>query len=368
MSSDLDRALEESVKSGKLPAIGAVILDKSGKTIYDAAYGTTNSTDSNAKPYNTDSQLFLWSLTKLATSLCVLQLLEQGKISSLDDPITKYAPRTAEVLQVFEKFDDDGKPVLRKPNKEVTLLHLMTHTSGMTYDFFGDDKEMHEYRTKQERPCGAYVGMNAEWEFYDAFLVRDPGVKHHYGMNIDLLGFAVEEISGLRLPEYMQKNLFEPLGMKKCGAALTEESLVVHMKDAEGKLTAMPDLKPPEECFRYGGGHFLMGSLLEYAYILQALVNEGKSPRTGNAILKPETVKDYVFKDFIPYLGASNEGIGKLGTPSLVPGLSHAGDVGYSFRDSNVSRGWSCGLMINNDAVEGGRSQGSGAWAGLGNI
>jgi methyl acetate hydrolase len=367
MASSLDSALEAAVTSGRLPAVGALILDKSGKTIYDRSYGTLNANDPSAAPYTTDSQLFLWSLTKLCTSLCVLQLLEQGKITSLDDPVTKYAPRTAPVLQVLERLDDSGKPILRKPTKDVTLLHLMTHTSGLTYDFFCDDHDMHAYRTKQGRGCGTYVAENNEWHFYDAFLVRDPGQQHHYGMNIDLLGFVVEEVSGLRLEEYMAKHLLGPLGLKKTGPLFSEDYLVVHMKDAEGKLTAVPALQPPKECFRRGGGHFLMGTLKEYALILQALVNGGLSPHTGQRVLKEETVRDYVFRDFIPQVGASNEGIGKLGKESLVPGLSKAGDVGYSFRNSS-ERGWSCGLMINNEAVEGGRSKGSGAWAGLGNI
>jgi methyl acetate hydrolase len=363
----LDSSLKGAVDSGSVPAIGAVILDRSGKTIYDNGYGTLNANDPKSKPFDSDSQLLLWSLTKLVTSLCVLQLFEQGKIDSLDDPVTKYVPRTAEVLQVLERFDETGKPVLRKPKKDVSLLHLFTHTSGMTYDFWVGDEQLHDYRKRQGRQRGTYVTENAEWQFYDAFTIRDPGEKWHYALGIDHLGFVVEEVSGLRLEDYVQQFICKPLGLKKTGPFRTEENLVVHLKDGEGKLTAVDALGPPDKCFRRGGGHYLVGSLREFADILVALVNQGKSPSTGKQILQPETVEKYVFEDFIPHLGASSEGIGRCGV-SLVPGLSHAGDVGYSFRNSSAPRGWSCGLMINHEAVPGGRSAGSGCWAGLGNI
>ena len=364
MAAQLSSAFEELVKSKRVPGIGAIILDKSGKKLYNSAFGTINANDENAKSFTNDTQMLIWSCTKLITSLCTLQLVEQGKIS-LDDPVSKYLPQDANV-QVCERLDENSKPVFRKPKTEVKLVHLMTHTSGYTYDFFGDDNLLHDYRAARDEPRGAYLNPSLEWQYNDVFLTFDPGERHHYGLNIDRLGFIIEEVSGLKLAEYVAKHICEPLGMKNTGPLLIgEDWLRVHTKDGEGKLTAVDAIQPTKEPWKHGGGHFLVSSLADYSQVLLALLGEGTHPGTGKAILKPETVRDYVFKDFIPEIGASNKGIGVC-KASLVPGLSLDGDVGVTI--PGMPRGWSGGLMINKEDATGARKAGSGAWAGLGNL
>lgn len=363
MATQLSSSFEGLVKAKSVPGIGAVILDKSGKRLYDSSFGTINANDENAKPFTNDTQLFLWSCTKLITSLCTLQLVEQGKVS-LSDPVTKHLPK--DNFQVCERLDENSKPVLRKPKTEMTLLHLMTHTSGLTYDFFGSDTLLYDYRAAQGKAGASLLTLSEEWQYNDAFLAFDPGARHHYGANIDRLGFIIEEVSGMRLEEYMAKHIFEPLGMKNSGPQFKgDDWLRVHMKDMAGKLTAVEAVQPPKEPWRYGGGHFVISTLNDYSQVLLALLNGGKHPGTGERILKDETVRDYVFKDFIPEVGCTGEGIGVCGQ-SLLPGLSNAGDVGAAL--PRVPRGWSCGLMINKEDVPGARKEGSGAWAGLGNL
>ena len=363
MAADLKASLEASVKARQVPAVGVIVLDKAGKTIVDESFGTVNANDETAGPFTNDSELHLWSCTKLITSVCILQLLEQGKIVSLDDPVAKYLPTDGN-LKVLERIDENGKPVLRKPKTEMKLIHLMTHTSGLTYEVWEADKSMIDYRTSQGQPAQANESAK---KYHDVVLSFDPGQKHHYGISVDHLGFIVEEISGLRLEEYMKGNIFEPLQMNKCGPTVdSDDFLRVHVKDGNGALTAVDSIRPEKDPWRCCGGHFVTGSLRDYTQFLVTLVNGGTHPQTGKQILKPETVRDYVFRDFIPYVGASPEGIGKC-TKSRKPGASNAGDVGYSFRDSPSPRGWSCGLMMNLEDVPGGRRAGSGAWAGLGN-
>lgn len=367
MAAQLKASLEEGVKARRTAGIGAIVIDKTGKTLFDESFGNLDANDDASPPFTNDTQLFLWSCTKLITSICALQLLEQGKIESLNDPVAKYAPKLGQ-FQVFERFDENGKPILRKPKTEMRLIHLMTHTSGLTYDFWEADRPMWDYRASKGQNAGSYTTEeNGEWQYHDLFLAFDPGEKHHYGVNMDHLGFIVEALSGLRLEEYMEENIFKPLGMASCGPRFkSEEFLRVHAKDENG-LTTLDALRPPKNPWRYGGGHFLVGSLKDYTKLMLALLNEGSDPVTGKQILRPETVKNYVFKDFIPIIGASPDGIGKCGK-AIPSGSSNAGDVGYSFRDHPSPRGWSCGLMMNTADVSGGRSAGSGSWAGLGNL
>lgn len=180
---------------------------------------------------------------------------------------------------------------------------------------------------------------------------------------MDILGFIVEKLSGVDLPTYIAKNIAQPLGMKNTGTYWDNNDwLRCHIKSPEGKLTAVEAIIPAKDPYRFGGGHYMVSTLHDYSQVLLAMLNEGKHPTTDQAILQPETVRNHVFKDYIPHVGCSSDGIGVVGV-SLVPGLSNDGEM-----LKGVKKGWSAGLMINVDDVPGGRKAGSGAWAGLGNL
>lgn len=129
MAAQLSSAFKQAVDSSRLPGIGAVIVDKSGKQIYNEAFGRVDANDSSSKPFTNDTHIILWSCTKLLASLAVLQLLEKGQIASLNDPVTKYLPSEANV-KVCTGVDEEGKPLFRDAKGQMTLLHLITHTAG----------------------------------------------------------------------------------------------------------------------------------------------------------------------------------------------------------------------------------------------
>jgi len=210
---------------------------------------------------------------------------------------------------------------------------------------------------------GAYLNIGAPWQFNEQWLNFDPGHQYNYGINIDKLGFIVEKVSGLSLPEYIKQNITDPLGMKSTGPKLNENNyLKVHVKDGEGKLTAIDAIKPAADPEIYGGGHYLVSTLNDYSKLLLTLLNDGTNPQTGGTILKPESVQNYVFKDMIPAVGCSSDGIGMIPV-SVTPGTSNSGEF-----LAGVPKGWSCGLMLNMADSPGGRKANSGAWAGLGNL
>lgn len=222
---------------------------------------------------------------------------------------------------------------------------------------------MFDYRTSKEQPPGAYVGLGAQWEFEDVFLEFDPGARYNYGLNIDILGFVVEEVSGMDLPTYIKQNITDPLGMTKTGAKFGgDDWLRCHFKSPEGQLQAVEQVVPAAEPYKYGGGHYAVSTLNDYSQVLLALLNEGRHPGTGKTILQQSTVKDYVFRDFIPEVGCPSDPIGKV-PESIPPRLSEAGEI-----LQGIKKGWSCGLMLNLDDVPERRRAGSGSWAGLGNL
>lgn len=170
MQSRLDAAFQKAADAKKVPGVAAIALDASGKVLYKGVYGTTNLDDSDAPALTASMPTVIFSCTKLIACIAALQLVEQGKLS-LSDPVEKWVPRIKEI-QVIEKFDDDGKPVLRAPKTTMTVLHLATHTAGFSYDFF--DKLTLQYRGyKEETTIGQYLG-GMDYMF-NTPLLFDPG-------------------------------------------------------------------------------------------------------------------------------------------------------------------------------------------------
>ncbi|KIV86354.1 hypothetical protein PV11_01968 [Exophiala sideris] len=361
MDAKLKPLLEAVVKDNKVPGIAAVLINSKGEYLLKEAYGTTNLDDANAAPYTVDTPMQMFSTTKLVVSIAALQLVEQGKLS-LSDPVEKYEPRISK-MQVLEGFTDDepSKPILRAPKSKPTVLQLITHTTGFAYDFF--DEPTLKYRLHTGRAPSQYTGISA-FEDFNTPMLTDPGTKYIYGTNIDWLGWVVEAVSKQSLADYCDQNILKPLGMNDTGEHLSPDNPRMYMHlEMDGKLVVVPDIRNAAEPEVYGGGAYLWGTINDYAKLLATLLNNGTSPHTGKSILKPETVKEYLFTDHLPsdidrsLLGESGNSIAQLSSAGcFFPTLPHK------------SRGWSCGMLLNLEDLPYGRKKNSGAWAGLGNL
>lgn len=358
MEAQLDPIFENAIKSGRVPGAAAVVLDVKGNTLFSKGYGNVTFGDDKSPKVEPDTPALIWSCTKLVTSVAMLQLIENNKAELMDEA-EKYYPGIRDI-KVLKGWNEDGTPDLADPESHIKLLHLFTHTSGMNYDLFNADA-LHWRSFKGQEPV-QYVTKSSKEEYTNP-LVFEPGTRHEYGCNIDYLGLCIERISGLRLNEYIDKNIIQPLGLKNTGVGLNDAQskvfFTVHTKDAEGKLTPTP-LRMVENPEVMPGGHYLYSSTSDYANFLLTLLNNGTHPVSGVQILKPETVKDYLFTDMLPTVGCSGDGVGDI--PCVIPQVSCAG----SFLPG-VPKGWSCGGLINKADVPNGRHKGSLAWAGLGN-
>src|SRR5690606_2117089 len=127
---ELDEILAKAVSDSVLPGVVAYV--KQGKNIlYEGAFGNRDTEKKNE--ITVDSIFWLASMTKAITSIAAMQLVEQGKIT-LDVPLNQIVPELNDI-QVMLGVDENRKPILREPKKEITLRHLLTHTSGFTYPF-----------------------------------------------------------------------------------------------------------------------------------------------------------------------------------------------------------------------------------------
>ena len=231
----------------------------------------------------TNSVFNIASMTKAITGTAAMQLVEQGKLA-LDEPISRYIPRAAE-LKVLEGVDEKGEPRLRPPRREVTLRHLMTHTSGMVYNQW--DADFDRFVKARNFPILA-SGHN---EAFYAPLMFDPGERWEYGIAIDWIGLLVETISARSLGTYMQENIFSPLGMTSTGYRLTPDMearrVATHQRAPDGKLTEV-EWKGQPQPVRENGGGGLYSTAGDYLQFVRMILNGGRG--NGNQVLKPETV------------------------------------------------------------------------------
>ena len=343
-TAQIDSVLASAVEGDRIAGVVAAAADAQG-TIYQAAFGRRNVSASQAM--TTDTVFRIASMTKSITGAAAMQMVEQGKLS-LDQPAKEVLPFLADT-QVLTGFDAHDKPILRAPRSQITLRNLLTHTAGFVYDTW--NAEMFKYA----QVSGLPTARTGKLEALTAPLNFDPGERWEYGINIDIAGRMVEEVSGLDLETYMQKYLFGPLAMPDTSFIQRPEwdrrLGPIHVRQADGSLVPLP---PPAAVQRefYAGGGGLFSTAPDYLRFLRALMNGGTLDR--NRVLKSETVA----------LMLQNN-MGELDVqplPTQVPELSNPVNL-----FPGMKKKWGLTFLINTQQGPAGRSAGSVAWAGLNN-
>ncbi len=330
---------------GGAPGVVAMATDRNGN-FYEGASGKREL--GRDPPMTTDTVMALFSTTKALCGVTIMQLVEEGKIA-LGDPAKKYVPEIAE-LGVLEGFDAAGQPKTRPPKRDITVNDLMLHTSGLCYEFFSADDL--KYRTAKNIP----TVVSCTFASIRTVLLHEPGERWTYGCNIDWLGRIVEQQRGKRLGEVMKERIFEPLGMNDIGFTMSESMkarrATIHNRDADGKLTPLPDLALPQPPEMDMGGHGLYGSIGDYMKFIRMVLNDGAGP--NGRVLQAETVQQM-----------SLDGLGSLqstGWSTSIPSLSNDGEF-----FPGVEKGWAYTFMTNREDAPSGRPAGSLMWAGLAN-
>eukprot|EP00746_Dinoflagellata_sp_MGD_P162454 gnl/MRDRNA2_/MRDRNA2_90024_c0_seq1.p1 gnl/MRDRNA2_/MRDRNA2_90024_c0~~gnl/MRDRNA2_/MRDRNA2_90024_c0_seq1.p1 ORF type:complete len:562 (-),score=117.04 gnl/MRDRNA2_/MRDRNA2_90024_c0_seq1:234-1919(-) len=217
-------AVEEGVVAGC-----ASLVIKGGQVVHRAEYGWADI--EKQTPFTADTICRLYCSTKSFVACAIMILLEEGKVGSVDDPVSKYIPAFGS-LQVAEAptSAEDNYPKRRRKNatqhsavprpvqRTMTLRHLLTHTSGLGYGAdFGQDPDATQVRYTSLVEGVAQGRICSLAQFVDELavvpLLSEPGTKKEYSYSVDVLGRVVEVASGKRLDRFLKKRLFEPLGM-----------------------------------------------------------------------------------------------------------------------------------------------------------
>jgi methyl acetate hydrolase len=340
----IDELLRKKSADKEIP--GAVAMAANGnEVIYEGAYGKRDLSKDDAM--TADSVFWIASMTKAITAAGAMQLVEQRKLS-LDAPIGKVLPDLA-APQVFEGFDSNGEPNLRPAKCEITLRHLMTHTAGFAYDLWNGD--MVRYLEKTGLPSITSCKNDA----LKTPLMTDPGTRWEYGINIDLVGKAIEAVSGKRLDSYLRDHLLTPLGMTdtsfRIGESQRQRLVAMHARAADGSLAPTPFELDQDPEFHMGGGG-LYGTAGDYIKFTQMILNKGRA--NGTEVLKPQTVA---------MMGQNH--IGQLNMTRMTSAVAGATNDVDLYPD--MDKKWGLSFLINTARTPEGRSPGSLAWAGLAN-
>ncbi len=134
MNATLRDGLGQFCRDGAIAGLVAMTTDGE-RTLFAEAFGVRRLGD--PAPMTLDSRFWIASMTKAITTVAALQLVEQGRVG-LRQPLGEVVPALAG-KQVLEGFDDAGQPRLRPARSELTLHHLLTHTSGFVYEMWNPD-------------------------------------------------------------------------------------------------------------------------------------------------------------------------------------------------------------------------------------
>ncbi|HEY7853195.1 MAG TPA: serine hydrolase domain-containing protein [Caulobacteraceae bacterium] len=316
------------------PVAGFVAMASQGDgEAYLDAFGARSA--ASPEPMAADSIFWVASFTKLVTSVVALQLIEAGRLS-LDQPVAGVLADFAD-LPILEGYDAAGAPLLRRAADRPTVRHLLTHTSGLGYQFM--DHDLARYAAAEG------VGPDAARRLPRRF---EAGARWQYGVSTDWLGAVVEAVAGQGLDEVFQNQVFGLLGMTDTTFALSEAQkprvAAMHARLPDGDLSVIDFAMPPLNFSSGGGG--LYATAADFMRLLRALLD--------GAILG-EASRGALFANQVGDLPA---GVLISSNPALTNDFDPM---------PGQTMGWSFGLMLNPSRGPNGRAAGSGAWAGLPN-
>ncbi|WP_438432692.1 serine hydrolase domain-containing protein [Gorillibacterium sp. sgz500922] len=292
VTDQLQNALRASVHNKEIAGANFMVI-QDGREVFYQEEGLADL--ATGRKIARDSIFRLYSMTKPITAAAVMLLLERGELD-LFDPVSHYLPG-------FSNPQVENNGVLVPACREVDIHDLLNMTSGLVYDGPGLAGQHASAlfqelgrRLDGENPMSTMEFANRLGQGPLSF---EPGSSWAYGTSADVLGAVVEAVSGMRFGEFLQKEFFEPLGMKDTGFWLSEEQrsrlvnvyqdggeegLKLYEGNHLGVLNSL-DQKPAFE----SGGAGLASTIEDAAKFTTMLMNQGSV--NGVSLLRPKTVR-----------------------------------------------------------------------------
>ena len=312
----LNDLYNEEIKSERLMGAQVRVYHKN-KLVFSNVYGSDKE----------DSIYKIYSMTKPITAVAFMILYERGLVDIMD-PVEKYLPAYAGMKVV----DGDG---LRDAKSPILVKDVLNMTSGLVYPGDGNEPERIMDKLYADLHARALAGeemtnLKILSELATVPLLFDPGESWRYGISADVVGGIVEAVSGMPYGEFLQKEIFEPLGMTDTGFYVPEVKIgrlakMYTRKDESGRLRLanekelewLNEYAPTKKPFIESAGGGLYSSCSDYCKFALMMLNGGEF--NGAKILGRKTV------EFIgsPQLDKKQLDTMKLGQIGGVQGYSY---------------------------------------------
>lgn len=342
----IDELFSSAVAKSSIPGIAGLVA-RHGKIVYHKAYGSAD--NAAQRDLRRDDIFRIASQSKAITATAVMILWEEGKFR-LDDPISKFIPEFKDPT-VLKSYDASTGALVTEPARgEITIRHLLTHTSGIGYGVIdGDERFRDLYRkagvtdlfTTDPVTIGESVRKLARLPLH-----HHPGEKFTYSEGLDVLGYLIEVVSGQTFAEFLQARLFGPLQMQDTAFYLPESKagrLVTVQKPENGQWVRYPvTFYDPDYPIKgaktfFSGGAGLSSTAYDYATFLQMYLNGGTLG--GQRVLSRTTVDTIL--------------------------ANHTGDLMSGGKPGDTYYGLAFGVLTQSGQDKGGRgSRGTFDWGG----
>lgn len=281
--------MQEFVDAGQLSGV-VTMAARHGKLVHESAVGYRDV--ATGEPMETSDIFRIYSMTKPITGVAMMILYEEGKFR-LSDPVEKYIPEFKD-LQVAAGTDADGKIITEKANHPMTIRELMSHTGGLTYGIFSQSAVDSLYTDMNMLDSNSTLQDMID-KLAQIPLRQQPGSLWHYSVSVDVQGYLVEKLSGMKFGDFLEQRIFAPLQMNDTDFYVTAEKAdrfaQVYSYTAEGDLVAQEGFADANFLvnpnFQSGGGG-LVSTASDYMKFAQMVANGGEL--NGVRILSPMTV------------------------------------------------------------------------------
>ena len=311
---DLEARITSISPPSDFPSIHGVVLLAATKDASTPQYAfssgvvSVSPARSPPPPLSPTSTMWFASATKLLTSVAALQLIDRG-MWTLDRPVAEALPDIAKLCEL-KQWDDAGEPVFaedvdgKTAGARVTLRHLLTHTSGMAYDFLNPKlMRVWKWRSAREGKDVRAEEVGTVRGEYGGPLVREPGTEWEYGPGVDWAGALVEKLYGEeqgRLGKIIEREVLAKVGVeigqtcfRRSDLAWSEEEIAERWVDLtvrkQGVLTVAGEL-PPQRAKDDLGGAGLRCAPSDYLKVVESLL------RNDGRLLNKKTAQEYLFR------------------------------------------------------------------------
>nr|ATW63152.1 esterase [uncultured bacterium] len=343
--------MQRYVDAGKLPGAQTLVA-RGGEIVYSNCTGHADVESGKAWSQDTISRFY--SMSKPITSFALMSLYEKG-LFHLDNPVENFIPSFADmrVLRENAQSIDDTEPCQVKP----TIRHMLTHCSGLTYDFnLGVLETLYGESRMNFGPKAGNLADEVD-RLAQMPLKFEPGTRWNYGVSTDVVGRLVEVISGQPLDIYLQENFFDPLGMNDTFFAIPDAKLdrlaSSYTPGPDGQMKRVDSAERTAyatdkvTCLSGGGG--LLSTVADYLKFAEMIRRRGRS---GDHQLLGSRTVDFITSNHMPgdlasmgqpvFSEVSFEGVGfGLGgwvmiEPTKAQMMGSPGDFGWGGMASTV--------------------------------